>query len=130
MNLFDSTISGLEQALGYSTSKNKAITNNIANIDTPNYKSQDVSFKNVFRKETDSLIAQQTHEKHLSFDNESQKIKTNVKHNSDYNNNKNNVDIDKEMAEMAKNQIYYHSMIDRLNGKFSSLQTVLRGGNG
>jgi flagellar basal-body rod protein FlgB len=32
------------------------------------------------------------------------------------------------MADMAENQIYYEALVDRLNGKFNSLQTVIRGG--
>lgn len=46
-----------------------------------------------------------------------------------YSHNGNNVDIDKEMAELAENQIYYNGLVDRINGKFGSLQTVIRGGN-
>jgi len=32
------------------------------------------------------------------------------------------------MSDLAENQIYYQSLIDRLNGKFGLLQTVIRGG--
>ncbi len=48
--------------------------------------------------------------------------------NTSYQANGNNVDMDKEMADMAENQIYYEALVDRLNGKFNSLQTVIRGG--
>jgi flagellar basal-body rod protein FlgB len=40
------------------------------------------------------------------------------------------VDIDKEMSDLAENQIYYYTMIDQLAGKFQSLQTVIKGGKG
>ena len=46
-----------------------------------------------------------------------------------YNHNGNNVDVDHEMAELAKNQLYYQAVVDRLNGKFSSLEKVIRGGS-
>ncbi|MEI3610900.1 flagellar basal body rod protein FlgB [Pseudogracilibacillus sp. SO30301A] len=49
MKLFDQIISTLESVLNYSSARNKIISNNIANVDAPNYKSQDVVFKNVFK---------------------------------------------------------------------------------
>ena len=39
------------------------------------------------------------------------------------------MDIDKEMADLASNQIYYNALIERISGKFSSLQNVIRGGS-
>ena len=32
------------------------------------------------------------------------------------------------MTDLATNQIYYNALADRLSGKFSSLQNVIRGG--
>lgn len=130
VNLFDQTISTLERALDFSTAKNRTIGNNIANIDTPNYKAQDVIFKNVLNNAMDnSSAAKRTHPKHLSFNNLNEPFRKTTKQNTFYNHNGNNVDIDKEMAELATNQIYYQSMIDRLNNKFNNIQTVIRGGN-
>ena len=45
-----------------------------------------------------------------------------------YNEVGNSVDIDKEMADLATNQIYYNALTERISGKFSSLQNVIRGG--
>ncbi|HIS29261.1 MAG TPA: flagellar basal body rod protein FlgB [Candidatus Avamphibacillus intestinigallinarum] len=128
MNLFGSTISKLESGLNYATKNNNVISNNIANIDTPNFKSQKVQFKDVLADE--SQKATRTHEKHLPFTNSGESgYKVISNHSTVYNNNGNNVDVDKEMTELAKNQIYYQGLVDRMNGKFKSIQTVLRGGN-
>ena len=51
-----------------------------------------------------------------------------TKNKSTYNHNGNSVDMDQEMAELAKNQIYYNALMERINGKFAVLQTVIRGG--
>lgn len=76
------------------------------------------------------LQARTTNERHLNFGEEENRPYRIVKDASTtYNHNGNNVDIDREMSELAKNQIYYNSLIDRMNGKFSSLQSVIRGGN-
>ncbi|WP_249869791.1 flagellar basal body rod protein FlgB [Oceanobacillus saliphilus] len=129
MNLFGGTINKLERSLDYAAAKNNAISNNISNADTPGYKAQNVVFKDALHDAL-SLQAKQTNEKHIPFStshNYSYLITTNS--NTTYNHNGNNVDIDREMTELAKNQIYYNGLVDRINGKFGSLQTVIRGGN-
>lgn len=130
MMLFDQTVRTLERSLDYSTAKNRVISNNIANVDTPAFKAQEVIFKDVLSNEMNKQFkAKRTHEKHIDFTKMNHlpyKVKT--KSNTIYNHNGNNVDIDKEMSELAKNQIYYYSLIDRMNGKFGNLQTVIRGG--
>lgn len=127
--MFDKTIHSLENALHYSTKANKAISNNIANIDTPNYKAQNVSFKSVLEDESNKLMLKKTHTNHLpSSNNEGFSHAIGMNRHTTYNHNGNNVDMDKEMADLAENQIFYRSLVDRINGKFQTLQTVVRGG--
>lgn len=130
MELFGGTIQKLESSLNYASAKNRTISSNIANIDTPNYKSKEVVFKDVLNEVKPSFDAKHTHPKHIPFEsvNSGSSFKTITNQNTMYNHNGNNVDIDKEMADLAKNQIYYQSLVDRINGKFDSLQTVIRGG--
>lgn len=131
MNLFGGTIQTLEKSLAYSTAKNRTIAQNIANVDTPNYKSKNVSFKNVLANTmSGSIQNKRTHPQHFTFqkDTDQSYIITENK-NTMYSHNGNNVDVDKEMAELAKNQIYYQAVIDRINGKFSNMEKVIRGGS-
>lgn len=131
LSLFEGTIKTLENSLDYATAKNRTIANNIANVDTPNYKSKDAVFKNVLNDaQSSSLEAKSTNPKHIPFSGESTSPTYRITNSSNtiYNHNGNNVDIDKEMSELAINQIYYQGLVDRLSGKFKSLQTVIRGG--
>ncbi|MFE8699069.1 flagellar basal body rod protein FlgB [Cytobacillus sp. FJAT-54145] len=130
MKLFSNTITTLEKALDYSSLKQKAISQNISNVDTPNYKAKDVNFKSVFQSTLDQTItANRTDARHYQFQGVPSTQKTIINRNdTSYNHNGNNVDLDKEMADLAKNQIYYNALIERVNGKFNSLQTVIRGG--
>lgn len=131
MDLFSGTISSLQNSLDYASAKNRVISTNISNVDTPGYKSKNAVFKNVLNDAIgSSLEAKRTKTKHIPFNkmnNQPYQIVTN--NHTAYHPNGNNVDIDKEMTELAKNQIYYNSLVDRINGKFGSLQTVIRGGN-
>lgn len=129
MRLFDHTMNILERSLDYSALKNNVISNNIANVDTPNYKAKKVEFKSVLNEAlTNQLETKRTHPKHIPFNNQRTPFQIVSNHQTMYNHNGNNVDIDKEMSELAKNQIYYRGLVDRINGKFSTLQTVIRGG--
>lgn len=130
MSLFGGTIGKLEHSLNYASLKNRTISNNIANVDTPDYKAQSVSFRNILASESEQLFkTKQTHPKHIDFSSAKESgfrvLQSNA---TSYNHNGNNVDIDKEMAELAKNQIYYESLVDRINGKFRSLENVIKGG--
>lgn len=131
MNLFSGTIESLENSLNYSNKKNQVISNNIANVDTPGFKSQNVQFKDVLKNEVNTnLTANKTNLLHKDFTaKDSNKFAITSSQNTTYNNNKNNVDIDKEMTELAKNQIQYQGLVERINGKFNNIQAVLRGGS-
>ena len=131
MELFGGTISKLANSLDYATAKNNVLSRNISNVDTPGYKAQKVSFKNAMSNAMQSGIeTKRTSEKHIQFNTDAGKMyRITSSNDTVYSNNGNNVDIDKEMAELAKNQIYYNAVVDRISGKFSSLQTVVKGGN-
>lgn len=129
LDLFGKTVSNLEKGLNYATLKGKTISQNIANVDTPNYKAKSVSFKEVFENaQTDVLEAYRTDARHLPFRN-TKGIKGVYDFSTlQYRHNGNGVDMDKEQADLATNQIYYNALVDRMNGKFNTLQNVIKGG--
>jgi len=130
MNLFSGTVSTLSGALNYSATKQKVISQNIANVDTPNYKAKDASFKATLNESmVQSLSANRTDDRHYELNQSKEATSTIVSKNQvSYNESGNSVDIDQEMADLATNQIYYNALTERISGKFSSLQNVIRGG--
>lgn len=129
MNLFGGTISSLEKGLSYATLKNKAVAQNIANVDTPNYKAKEVSFKDVFSEvKGQGLASNKTDSRHYDF-----AVNTSTPGVYSYENfrarpNGNGVNMDAEQASLAENTIYYNALIDRVNGKLSTLTKVIKGG--
>lgn len=129
MKLFSETISTLEGALNYSSLKQKVIAQNIANADTPNYKAKDVSFKSALQTAMNNPVeGKRTDDRHIPFSQGKNTAVVTTRQNTSYNHNGNSVDVDKEMADLATNQIYYNAMTDILNGKFRTLQSVIKGG--
>jgi flagellar basal-body rod protein FlgB len=126
-------LSIIKSALDGSVKRSELISNNIANIGTPNYKRQDIDFKSILSKKIDSensksISIKTTNEKHIPFRKEYTSQTLNSKNNLSFRNDQNNVDIDYEMAEMAKNSIYYNVMTRRAAGHFSNLNQVINQG--
>lgn len=133
MKIFsNSTQQLIEQSINASSLRQKTISQNIANVDTPNYKAKKTVFKHQLQNAINNqkLTAYRTDERHLQFGGNRSTSPAVVVSRRDtiFNHNGNNVDIEHEMSEMAKNQIYYNAMIERLNGRFNSIKTVLGGG--
>jgi len=128
LDLFSGTIQNLENALGRADIKQKVLTDNIANIDTPNYKAKKVSFRNLLDQETSNLEAVKTDYRHVDFTGSGDDYSIVSSSDTSYQQNGNNVDIDKEMTDLAENQINYQALVERMSGKFNSLKTVLTGG--
>ncbi len=129
MNIFGTTISNLERGLDFSATKGKAISQNIANVDTPNYKAKNVSFKDAFADaKMKSLEAYRTSERHIAFRRSESHPGVFNYSNLRYRQDGNGVDMDKEQSDLAANQIYYNALVDRVSGKFNSLQNVIKGG--
>ncbi|MFF5993308.1 flagellar basal body rod protein FlgB [Lysinibacillus sp. KU-BSD001] len=129
MDLFGGTISSLEKGLSYATLKNKTIAQNIANVDTPNYKAQDVSFKQMLTQAKQlGVNAYRTDTRHYEFKMEQSTPGVYTYENFRARHNGNGVNMDAEQASLAENQIYYNALIDRVSGKLSSLNNVIKGG--
>ncbi|MBM4764134.1 flagellar basal body rod protein FlgB [Bacillus sp. B15-48] len=119
----------MAQALDASAMRQKAISNNIANANTPNYQPKRVEFETVFQKELNSTFTgNQTNAKHLAIG------KTNstptpqlIKENTLMRNNGNGVDMDYEMTEMSKNALWYSSLTYGINEEFNLLKMSIRG---
>ncbi|WP_391121229.1 flagellar basal body rod protein FlgB [Psychrobacillus sp. L3] len=129
MGIFGGTISNLESGLGFSAMKHKAIAQNIANVDTPNYKAKSVNFKDFLSDAKQSTIsAYRTNEKHFNFQMHTSSPGVYNYADFQYSQNGNGVDMDKEQANLATNQIYYNALVDRMSGKLNTLQSVIKGG--
>lgn len=117
----------LQKGLDASWLKNEVITNNIANVDTPGFKSSSVSFESAFKSALNgqSFAAKKTRQKHIDF--KSQSMEATVTTNAGTSNglDGNNVDIDYENAELAKNTIYYNTLIEQMTSEFRKLSSAI-----
>ena len=125
-NAFD-YINVLEKAADASWLRNEAIANNIANVDTPGYKRQDLNFEDELeralgnsRYKTMDAKVGDLKDKHL------QARVVNDYSGFSYRTDRNNVDIDTENVELASNQIKYNGITNSIDNEFKNLKTVIK----
>jgi flagellar basal-body rod protein FlgB len=116
----------LEDFIDYCSLRNKVISKNIANIGTQNYKREDVVFKDLMNDNMSLLKT--TDPKHFGQVNFESENTIKVDKSKDMASGVNNVNIDEEMAELAKNTIQFKLASKKLGDYFKILQGVIKGG--
>ena len=134
MKLFDSNMKVLEKGLDAYSKRAEALVNNIANVNTPNYKRKDIQFESFLEKalrdDGSSIIGKRTDEKHFQIgrENKLDGVEANfIEENSTVMRfDGNNVDIEKEKVEQTKNNIRYQFATNKISSSFSLLRSVIR----
>ncbi len=104
-----------------------AISNNIANGDTPGYKRQDVDFEGILERELgrSKYISLDEKVKNIHMDHLNAEIYTDAAGYS-YRLDKNNVDPEQEQAELASVRIKYNGLVDSMNKEFARIKSVIK----
>ena len=125
----------LAKAMDYRALRADLISSNIANIDTPGYKSRDIEFESSLKEEENRLYDVQSHKLELA--------KTNSRHlnplnnatdqrgtiffrdGQDARNDGNTVDLDVETTELAKNKVMYDALTAALKKDSAIFRSVI-----
>jgi len=133
-SFFDKTkIPFLNNAMDAYSLRHQVISENIANIGTPEYRSKRVSFEDQFSEAVGrrTISIERTNENHIPIGkSQNGEINPNVYEQNTGNllaSGNNDVNIDFEMAELAKNQINYKFSTRLVNDIFKGLQKSIRG---
>ncbi|MDE6319332.1 MAG: flagellar basal body rod protein FlgB [Lachnospiraceae bacterium] len=125
-NAFD-YVNVLDKAMDASWLRNEAISNNLANADTPGYKRQDVNFEVQLAK----ALRQS---RYKSMDAKVADMKLNRLNPIPYTDyagfsyriDGNNVDPDTEGVYLAKNQVVYQGLYQSVSEEFKNLKAVMK----
>ena len=124
-NVF-SYINVLNKAADASWLREETIMNNLANVNTPEYKRKDVDFQSVLKRELGSAKYRTLDSKvdHVNLDRLN--VSTYYDHaNYSYRMDKNNVDVDTENVELASEKIRYDALTDSMTQEFSRLRMAM-----
>ena len=99
----------LFKQLNYRGERQKVISSNIANIDTPDFKTKDLRFKNELDKSSETLKLTQTNSKHMQItpDMDKSSMKMYDVAGLEVQNDGNNVNLDQQMSQQTQNSMMF-----------------------
>lgn len=123
MALFDKTIDTLSTSLDLLLVRHSVISDNIANAETPGFKSRRVEFEAELQKAVDAHDAGVESEpiasvKPIIFDDPRSELGQDL----------NSVDMDREMAALTKNDVKYSASTQAISRKFNLLKYAISEG--
>ncbi len=129
-------INALEKGLNACSLRNEVISNNIANADTPNFKASSVKFEEyvqaALENEQSGIALKKTREKHMDIGStqslESVVPRVVTDKSTTMRMDGNNVDIENEMNELAKNNLEYYALLEKVNSELAQLRTAIMEG--
>lgn len=122
----------MNEAMDAYALRQQTIAKNIANINSPHYRPENVKFEELFHHAQVSLSGTKTSEKHIPVGNsnkeyvEGEKAEAAVPSAEVYFSGETHVNIDKEMSAMAQNQIRFRFTSRMMRRYFDGLQTSIR----
>lgn len=128
--IFETTQSAaMERSFSAIWQRAQLITNNIANEDTPGYKSKKLAFEGILSHELRAVsnsrgmtrsqkVAAISDTKTTVFDDPLLAVRADG----------NNVNLDNEHIELARVQLQYQALKEKINGHYSQLKYVISGG--
>lgn len=136
-NLFTLTDRLLERALDGVSARQRVTAHNIANVNTPGYKRQRLSFEESLREalqgqERGRLKGAVTHPRHIPIGEHRSPLERPfvVERDTDttMRNDGNNVDIEAEMTQIIKDQVFYQVLADQVGRRYAMLRDAITEG--
>ena len=139
----DPTSKALHTALSGLQQRQQAIANNIANVDTPDYKAKAVSFEETLQSELAAPARNQpsqvlsiglttTDPHHIPIHPQVRTFEakpvTSLSTEGTMRNDGNNVDVEREMTKLAETQITYNALGQMTSAKLGVLRTAINEG--
>lgn len=123
MELFGSTFTALDAALGAAGMRQQVLANNLANVNTPGFKRSDVSFDGLLAKAVDSAERGGDASGLAGL-----KPEVVLDSSTTMRADGNNVDVDQEMASIAETNVRYNALVQMASKKLNMLEYVISDG--
>ena len=134
LDLFESkTLNAMEGYMDRLSQRQKIVASNLANIDTPGYKTKDISFHATIDELIDKHSSghlRMTRERHLDAETCGRRNMVFEPQGLIERADENNVDIDREMMKLNETSFGYSMISQMLRGKYNKLSTSINEGRG
>jgi flagellar basal-body rod protein FlgB len=112
----------LEQLIHFTSMRHGVLTSNIANADTPNYKTKDMKFKQTL---DDEIELKTTDPKHIKTTDNNMSNEIKIETSNTWADG-NNVELDMEVAKMTENAMMFQAGISMFTTKIQMFKNALR----
>jgi flagellar basal-body rod protein FlgB len=133
-NIFShSSIGALEQVAAFAEARHGLLAGNIANLDTPGYKTRDLSLEN-FQEKLKGVIAAQHHAQSpseltspgaVAYDESDPMREVRESMKSILYHDQSDVGLEQQVTELANNQMLHNMAIALMSSQFRQLQTAI-----
>ncbi|MFF2888068.1 flagellar basal body rod protein FlgB [Paenibacillus sp. NPDC057967] len=113
--------------------RQRVISNNIANAETPHFKRSELVFEQLLEETMGperKLAGRSSDSRHIPIGSNASRLpvaEVVTDESTTMNNNKNNVDPDREMSLLAKNQLSYYLYTQQINHDLKMMRTAIEG---
>ncbi len=126
------TLVMLKKGIEGTNRRHEAISNNIANVDTPNYQRATVSFESALKRARSGIgfAGKTTDPRHFDIGGammlEMVSPRVGIDNNTRFRPDRNNINIDEEMAALAQNTMRNEAFTELLKRRFEGLSSTIR----
>ncbi|MFT5871366.1 MAG: flagellar basal-body rod protein FlgB [Clostridium sp.] len=127
-SISENTYNLLKKSMDASALRSKVIANNIANINTKNYKKFYVTFEDTLNDSMGENTMKTNNDKHMQIGGDNSEITVQKDESTSMRQDGNNVDIDLEMTNQAANTLMFNALVTQVNSKISLKRYIISGG--
>ena len=128
----NTTLNVLKKGVEGTNLRHEAISNNIANVDTPNYQRATVSFEDQLKRvlNQEGINGRRTNPAHFIIGGPEElklvRPRVDIDNETRFRPDKNNINIDQEMADLSKNTQRNLQFTELLTRRYAAMQNVIR----
>lgn len=126
IRIFGNSIPLAEKSLDYLWAKQQVVSANIANVDTPGYKTKYVTFEDLFNSKLKAASETKDRE-HINSVIENARWQVHETRLESTRLDENNVDMDEQLIEMTRATLQYQYMLHSVNSDITRLRTAIKG---
>ncbi len=119
----------LERGLDFAAQRQELLASNIANVETPDYKRRDLDFESLLKgleEQNKRINLARTSPRHLSGSVKNEEGFPVEEESITIRDDGSSIDVEREMATLLENGLYYQTLSKLTSGKFNLLRTVLK----
>lgn len=121
----EETYNLIKKGMDAASLRSKVISNNLANLNTENYKRSYVNFEDTLKENTDDLELKTSEDKHIKNTEDQGEISIQKDNTTSIREDGNNVDVENEEVNMVTNALMYSALVTAANNKLSVTKYII-----